>query len=63
MIDRKKLWDDFNDWFSTSETRCTCNHCGHFHTGCPSWEDQQEKIIDLVEDRRCWRGADKKWGT
>ncbi len=48
-IDWNKLWNDFDEWF-TSERNSSkvCKTCNHREFIEPEWEDQQNKIQQLV---------------
>lgn len=50
-IDWKKIWDKYNDWFEDLDRRQKCNTCGHTARNDPEWEDQQEKIKQLIDEQ------------
>ncbi len=44
-----KLWGDFDEWLCKLEDTEVCKSCGS-HEGCfPDWEDQKDKIQELVD--------------
>ena len=48
-INWNKIWNDFSDWLCKREDAGQCKHCGS-SSGCfPDWEDQQDKIKQLVD--------------
>lgn len=48
IINWKKLWDDFDEWFCKSEKEARCKTCQHKSLDDPEWPDQQAKIKRLV---------------
>ena len=47
-IDWPWLWIHFNEWIQREEERHRCKKCGR-HGGEPEWDEQQDKIMKLVE--------------
>lgn len=50
-IDWKKLWDDFDVWYTDDELKrkIQCKTCSHTNYSQPEWEDQQAKIKQLID--------------
>ncbi len=47
-VNWKKIWDDFEDWMDEFD-RSYCEACGHKDSIDPDWENQQEKIKELID--------------
>ena len=47
-IDWKEIWDEFDVWSSNRDKDETCTKCGHKERWYPDWEEQQKKIMRLV---------------
>ena len=52
-FDWDQMWEDFQLWFSACEAAAAHNRCtecgGRSNHTSPSWEEQQDKIEELVE--------------
>ncbi len=48
-IDWEKLWNDFENWITEQEDIPSCETCGSSIYCFPSWEDQKEKIQQLID--------------
>lgn len=47
-INWKELWNDFENWLTEQEDSPICETCKTCTPCFPSWDDQQEKIKQLV---------------
>ena len=47
-ISWKKIWDDYDIWVCERADEPKCATCGEVKDQFPTWEQQQEKIKELV---------------
>lgn len=48
-IDWKKIWDDFEYWLCKMEDTGRCESCGGSKYCFPDWDEQKDKIQELVD--------------
>jgi hypothetical protein len=58
-INWKKVWVEWEKWWSKKTKTKTCTLCGHSGIDIPEWEDQQKKIQQIV-DKQLKKSATKK---
>lgn len=51
LLDWKKIWKDFDKWYSKIEKDNRCEKCGmDIDLDLPNWEDQKSKIEQIIEE-------------
>ena len=45
----KKIWNDLDEWVVKFEEASKCGHCKRKYSDFPTWNDQQDKIEELVK--------------
>lgn len=51
-INWSRIWWDFDVWYKEKERKLRCDKCGALTLDEIEWDDQREKIKELVEKAR-----------